>query len=144
MNYFGVQPFVTPRGRATSQHLLSTKISGQVAHLDQSYQNEVTGQLIMNCQSENVYCFLNTLHKLKHLSSCYSVGSHTSQYASQAQAVGTKMLPTAPLKATLTQVQGPDSPGQAGAWNAAHAFLAYLVSLQRALKVDSSGCQKIS
>lgn len=88
--------------------------------------SEVTGQLVMNCQSANVYCFLNTLHKLKLLSSCYSVGNHTSQYASQAQALGTKMHPIAPLKARLTQVQGPDPPGQAGAWNTAHAFLAYL------------------
>lgn len=106
--------------------------------------SEVTGQLVMNCQSENVYCLLNTLHKLQHLSSFYSVGSHTSQFASQAQAVATKMHPIAPLKVTLTQVQGPDPPGQAGAWNAAHAFLAYLVSLQHTLKVDFSGCQKIS
>lgn len=104
--------------------------------------SEITGQLVMNCQSENVYCLLNTLHKLKHLSSCYSVGSHTSQYASQAQAVTTKMHPIALLKVTLTQVQGPDPPG--GAWNAARAFLAYLVSLQHALKVDFSGCRKIS
>lgn len=40
MNYFGVQPFVTHKREGTSQQLLSTKVSGQVAHLDQSYQNE--------------------------------------------------------------------------------------------------------
>lgn len=105
---------------------------------------EVTGQLVMNCQSENIYCVLNTLHQLKPLSCCYSVGNHTSQYAPQAQAVGTRMHLIALLRAALTPVQGPHPPGQAGAWNAARAFSAYLVSLQHALKADFSGCQKIS
>lgn len=129
MNYFGVQPFVTQEGGPLLSTCLALRFQVKwLTWIKVTKMSEVTGQRIMNCQSENVYCFLNTLH-LKHLSSCYSVGSHTSQYAAQAQAVGTKMLPIAPLKATLTQVQGPDPPGQAGAWNAAHAFLAYLVSL---------------
>lgn len=135
-----------PRVRATSQQFFSTKISGQVAHtwIKVTKMSEVTGQMVMNCQSENVYCFLNTLHKLNYFSSCYSVGNHTSQSVSPAQAVGTKLHPKASLKVTLTQVQGPAPPGQAGAWNAAHAFSAYLVSLQHTLKVGFSGCQKIS
>ena len=54
------------------------------------------------------------------------------------------MHPIAPLKATQTQVQGPDLPGQAAAWSAAHAFIAYLAHLQNAFEVDFSGCQTIS
>lgn len=60
------------------KYYFSTKTSGQVTSMQVIKMSQFTGQVVTDCQSENVYCLLNTLHKLKDLSSNYSLGNHTS------------------------------------------------------------------
>lgn len=64
----------------TFQESFSTKISSQGTQIYsmQFIESQFTGRVIKDRRSVSVYCLLDTLHKLKHLSSSYSVGNHAS------------------------------------------------------------------
>lgn len=79
----------------------------------QFIDSQFTGCVIKDHQSESVYCLLDTLHKLKHLSSSYSVGNHASYYAFIALSHQHKDASHSPTQSSTncqgsTQVQGPE------------------------------------
>lgn len=93
--------------------------------------SQFTGQVVTDCQSESVYCLLNTLHKLKHLRSYYSVGNLVC-LKSPKQSVQRCIL-----SPTLSNTNS--SPGSRFTWTC--CCLERCSHLQNRFEVDFLGCQ---